>query len=56
MSRASTGFGSGAKRSGGPYFCPLEIAQEMKRFRSFAFFAFTGTITQVKVEIGYAFG
>src|SRR4249920_2018234 len=51
-----TAFGSGTKRSGGPYFCPAVTAQYTNCLNVCALSPdFVGMITYVKVEIAYAF-
>src|SRR5262245_36623800 len=50
----STLFGSGAKSSFGPNFCPVVSAQKIVLRSSAAFDVLSGTITYVNVEIGYA--
>ena len=51
-----TGFGIGAKTSGTPYGWPLVTAQSRKLFSSAALLVLAGTIAQVNVQTGYAFG
>ena len=52
LAAVCTTFGIGRKSSGCPYDWPLVTAQLMNAFRSCALLVYSGTITQVKVQIG----
>src|SRR5947208_1932277 len=51
-----TGLGSGEKSSFGPSVCPFVSAHRMNLFSSAAFDVCFGTMTYVKLQIGYASG